>query len=77
MKPFLLGIWEGWKRIAHWIGEKQAMLIYTLLYFVLIGPLALVRRPFADPLQYRKQHSPTFWVPRVQAPATIEEARRQ
>lgn len=77
MKPFLLRVWEGWKRVAFWIGEKQATLIYTILYFALIAPVALVRRPFADPLRYRRRHDPTFWVPRAPVPATIEEARRQ
>lgn len=77
MKPLLLRIWEGWKKIAHWIGDKQTTLIYMVLYIVVIGPIALLRRPFADPFQYRRRRSETFWVPRVQPANTLEEARRQ
>ncbi len=77
MKRLLVRIWEGWKRIAHWIGEKQATLIYTILYFVLVGPIALARRPFSDPFQYRRRRSLTFWVPRTPAPGTLEEAGKQ
>jgi hypothetical protein len=77
MKAFFVRIWEGWKRFAFWLGEKQAILIYTVIYFAVVGPIALLRRPFADPLQWRGRHRPSFWVPRVQAPATVEEAMRQ
>ena len=69
--------WAAWKRFAFWLGDKQATLIYTVLYFVLIGPIAIVRRFTADPLQARARGQASFWLPRVQPPATIVEARRQ
>jgi len=69
--------WAAWKRFAFWLGEKQATLIYTLLYFVLIGPIALVRRLTADPLQVGARGKASFWLPRVQTPPTLVEARRQ
>ena len=69
--------WAAWKRFAFWLGDKQATLIYTLLYFVLIGPIAVVRRLTADPLQARARTQPSFWLPRVETPATLAEARRQ
>lgn len=77
MKPFLMALWEKWKLLAHWIGGRQATLIYTVLYFSLVGPIALVRQFFSDPFQYQKRNNKTFWVPRPQAPANLEEARRQ
>ena len=69
--------WEGWKRFAFWLGDKQATLIYSLLYFLMLGPVALVRRLVSDPLLVRGRHSPTFWRPRTQTPPTLAEARRQ
>ena len=69
--------WAAWKRFAFWLGDKQATLIYTLLYFVLIGPIAVVRRITADPLQARARGKASFWLPRVQPPTTLAEARRQ
>jgi hypothetical protein len=69
--------WAAWKRFAFWLGDKQATLIYSLLYVVLIGPIALVRRFVSDPLQSRARDRASFWLPRVQPPATLAEARRQ
>jgi hypothetical protein len=47
-------LWEGWKRIAKKIGDFQARVILTLLYFVIIGPFALIVRWGADPLALKK-----------------------
>ena len=69
--------WKAWQRVAHWIGEKQAIVVYTVLYFAVIGPIALVRRLFSDPLQLRGRRGSTFWLPRAATPATLDEARRQ
>ena len=69
--------WATWKRFAFWLGDKQATLIYTLLYFFMLGPVAVVRRMTADPLLVRARNRETFWRPRVQTPPTLAEARRQ
>jgi hypothetical protein len=57
--------------------KKQAIVVYTVLYFVVIGPVAIVRRVFTDPLQLRARRRPSFWVPRAAMPPTLDEARRQ
>jgi hypothetical protein len=69
--------WETWKRFAHWLGEKQAIVVYFVLYWVCMSPIALIRRLCADPFQYRHRSAPTFWVPRAARPDTLDEARRQ
>jgi hypothetical protein len=71
--------WTAWQRVAHWIGEKQAIVVYTVLYFAVIGPIALVRRVFSDPLQLRgrQRTSTSFWMPRAPIPVSLDEARRQ
>jgi len=76
--PLLLKrAWASWKRFAFWLGDKQATLIYSVLYFVLIGPIGTIRRVISDPLQVRARHKTSFWLPRVQTAATLAEARRQ
>jgi len=50
MKSF----WEQWQRVARKIGDFQARLILTLLYFTVIGPFALIVRFGADPLSLKK-----------------------
>ena len=77
MKTALVRAWQAWKRVAHWIGEKQAFVVYTVLYFVVIGPIALVRRLTSDPLQLRGRGRVSFWIPRPATAATLEDARRQ
>ena len=69
--------WKAWQRVAHWIGEKQAIVVYTVLYFAVIGPIALARRIFSDPLQLRGRQRTSFWMPRARVPVSLDEARRQ
>jgi hypothetical protein len=46
-------IWQWWKQVAKRIGDFQARLILSLLYFVVIGPFALIVRLGADPLSLK------------------------
>jgi hypothetical protein len=77
MKAPLRSAWEGWKRFAFWLGEQQAIVVYFVLYWICIAPIAIVRRLIADPFQYRRRSAPTFWVARPPRPSTLEEAARQ
>jgi hypothetical protein len=47
-------LWEGWKRVAKRIGDFQARVILTVLYFVIIAPFALIVRWGADPLALKR-----------------------
>jgi hypothetical protein len=48
----LAGLWFG---LAHLIGTVMSTVILTVLYFVLVTPIGLVRRAFgADSLQLKK-----------------------
>ena len=69
-------LWEWWKRFAEAVGNFQARLLLTALYFVLLAPLALPLRAFGDPLR-RHPRGPTFWLPRPARPASLGDARRQ
>jgi len=68
-------IWEGWKRLAHRIGNFQARLLLTILYAVLILPFGLVVRLFTDPLRIKRH--PKTWLDHPESPATLGWARRQ
>ena len=70
-------LWEGWKRTAHRIGNVQAKVILGLLYFLVVGPVALVRRLVADPLGRRWTPGSTYWHPRPPGADTLDAARRQ
>ena len=57
MKVLFVRIAQRLKRVALWIGKKQTILIYALLYMLVIGPVALIHRVFADPFQHRKRRA--------------------
>ncbi|MBI3457062.1 MAG: hypothetical protein HY002_14895 [Candidatus Rokubacteria bacterium] len=70
-------LWEGWRRVGRTVGDCQARVLLTLLYFVIVAPFALVVRLATDPLAL-KPGTPRGWHARP-APAgdPIERARRQ
>jgi len=41
-------------RVAKKIGDFQARLILTVIYFIIVGPFALILRWAADPLSLKK-----------------------
>ena len=73
----LWAVSAGWRRIANAIGNFQARVLLTALYLVLVAPIGLLLRLFADPLRLA-QHSESYWVPVDQPPLRdVEQARRQ
>lgn len=70
-------LWEAWKVVARAIGMIQARVVFSLLYIVLLGPVALVLRVAADPLCHR--HPPlSNWRERAAPPVDPwPGARRQ
>jgi len=53
-------LWAVWVRLARAIGQFQARLLLTLLYFVALLPFGICVRFLGDPLRIRKR--PTKWV---------------
>ena len=47
---------KAWHRITRPIGRLQALLILTLIYFVVLAPFALAVRFFLDPLRLRERY---------------------
>ena len=50
---FLRFLWKKWLKIAHVIGNFQAQVILTVFYFVIVSPLGIANRFFADPLKMK------------------------
>jgi hypothetical protein len=46
-------IWNGWKKVAHKIGNFQARIILLVFYFVILAPFSLIIKR-ADPMRLRK-----------------------
>lgn len=76
-KPGVLKrFWTWWKQFAELVGNFQARLLLTALYFVLLAPVALPLRAFSDPLRLRPTGA-SFWLPRPARPASLDGAQRQ
>ena len=41
-------LWERWKKVAEKIGNFQAAVVFSLLYFLIITPLGLLVNFFND-----------------------------
>ena len=67
-------LWQGWKRVAHKIGNFQARVILTIIYSILVLPMGLAIRFLADPLRIRKR--PKGWLDRSDSAADMSWARR-
>jgi hypothetical protein len=68
-------LWEGWKKFGHAVGNFQARLLLTLIYYVLVLPFGLMVRLFSDSMHTKKR--PGKWFDHPAIPNTLEEARRQ
>jgi hypothetical protein len=68
-------LWEGWKRVGHAIGNFQARVLLTVFYIVLVAPLGLVVRIFADPMRIRRPME--GWLQKEPQGTDMVTARRQ
>ncbi len=41
-------IWDKWKEIAEVVGNLQAIIVFSLLYFILITPFGIISNLFKD-----------------------------
>jgi len=67
--------WQRWKQIARTIGNFQARLFLTLFYGVIVLPVGLPIRLFADPLRIKKR--PVQWLEHPEDAYDLPWARRQ
>lgn len=68
-------LWEGWKKIAHIIGNFQARVLLTIFYAILVLPFGLAARWFADPLRIKRP--PNTWLDHPNEPIDLQWARKQ
>ena len=67
--------WQGWKDLAHKIGNFQARVILSIFYGVLVLPFGLAARWFSDPLRIKKK--PEQWLDHPDEAYDLEWARKQ
>ena len=68
-------LWEGWKCVSRAIGNFQARVLLTIFYVVLVAPIGLLVRLFADPLRIRRPCE--RWLEKDADETNMVAARRQ
>jgi hypothetical protein len=69
--------WGRWKAFSLRMGSFQSRIILSLIYFIFILPFGLGVRLFSDPMLIRKKKVPSYWLPKREFPATLDEFKRQ
>jgi hypothetical protein len=72
----LAGVWRAWTRFAQAVGDVQARLLLTVLYFLAVGLFAVPYRLFGFTAT-SPPPGPSFWITRSSADPPLVEARRQ
>jgi hypothetical protein len=52
-RGLLQAIWERWKKFGRKLGDVQARLLLSLLYFTIFVPFSLIVRWLCDPLSIK------------------------
>ena len=68
---------KAWARVARTIGRVQSLLVFTVIYFVLVAPFALVIRFFVDPLRLNGPSSWCWLSGEARSLTSLKEAGRQ
>jgi hypothetical protein len=79
MKNFIKKIKDGWMWFAKKLGWINTVVLLTIIYVIIIGPMALVIKIFRiDPLQ-RKQETgkKSYWRTRISSEPTLERHKFQ
>jgi hypothetical protein len=66
-------VWAAWKSFGRKLGDFQARLMLTMLYFVIVAPFSLLVRFFSDPLSL-KPGTARGWI--VRSDRTLTEGQR-
>ena len=57
-------LWNGWKRIAKKIGDFQAAVIHTVMYWTVTGLMHLVSRLKGGVKEFSKAEAESYWTPK-------------
>ena len=68
--------WHRWLKIAEFLGTVQMIVLLSLVYFTILGLVALPFRLVSDPLGFRKPGR-SNWVQRPSIEEPLESMRRQ
>ena len=68
---------DSFLQFSERFGHMMSRIFLTLLYFVVLGPFAILYRLFADPLHTKRPTKNGNWSTWVTHNETVRAARRQ
>jgi hypothetical protein len=80
MRRLAVSTWRHWIALTPHIGNFQARLLLTLLYFTWFVPFVMLVRLLSDPLGVRGRRKPvatTAWQKRFAQKRDVQALRRQ
>ncbi len=77
IKGILKGISDSWSEIAVCLADFNARLVLTVVYFIIVLPLALLVNPFMDPLRIKIGPEASTWRARGERSDNLEKAGHQ
>lgn len=80
MRTVVARAWRSWTELSTHIGNFQARVLLTLIYFTWLVPFGALMRVFSDPLDIRSIHKPlttTAWRKRVARTQDLQALRGQ
>ena len=69
-------LWRGWMKFAEIFGNFQMFLILTIVFWVMMLPIALTFKLFADQLSLKKFGGPG-WTKRLPKGDVLESMKKQ
>ena len=73
----LRGLRKAWMAFAHVLATVQNFILLFVVYFLVIGPLALVMRALRrDLLAMRGERHASFYTPKEPVPTDLERCER-
>ncbi|MGO9482549.1 MAG: SxtJ family membrane protein [Candidatus Kryptoniota bacterium] len=70
-------IYKWWMAFARAIGTVNAMVLLTIVYFCVIGPMSIISRLLGKDLLAHRKSSGSFWKTKEPVSHTLTQARRQ
>jgi len=79
MKKLISRIKDGWMLFARTLGRVTTIILLTLVYLVIIGPMALLAKMLRKDLLQKKKNSikTTYWLNRATNEPTLERHKFQ
>jgi len=68
---------EVWKAYAHRAASYQTTVLLTLVYLVVLGPMAAISKAFGGQLMDLRDGGESTWTQRPEQEKTIDALRRQ